>query len=381
MHRQIDIIYFHLLTNDIHVNKKIKLLLFCSISALLFGCKKKDTSPPQPQTSVTPGAVLSSEANVVIIPTYVTLADQAAVLYNQALAFQSAPTQQNLVNCRQAWLNASASYEQSSATLFGPNGSLGADPASLINTYPIDTEGINQVVNTNTPAAFTLNFIDSLPSFLTGFHGMEFELYGISGNKAATEFSPSQLAYITAVALNIKTFTWQLDSEWSAANQGSYYYQFVNAGNGSSVYFSQQAAFNDMVMAIANITETCYNYKLSGILYNKSTILQESPFANNSIADIENNLLGVQEIYLGQYNGVQGTGLSNFVKQNAVNLDIKIKTDLATAQKNVSLITAPLAQAIYTQTSQINAAITACDSLNDDLKVSLLTYINANTPN
>jgi len=354
------------------VNKKIIILSFCTTVFLLFGCKKKESAAPA-KTSISAGTVLSSEANLVLIPTSVTLANDAALLYNGAVTFQSSPTQQNLLNCRQLWLNASAVYEQSAAALFGPDGSLGADPASLINTYPIDTFGINSLVNS--PAAFTLAYIDSLPPYLTGFHGIEFELYGINGNKEATQFTPQQLSYIAAVALNIKTLTGQVDTLWST----SYLYQFVNAGVGSTIYPDQRAAFSDLVMAIANITETDGIYKLDGIVNNKSTILQESPFANNSVTDIENNLIGVQNIYYGQYGGNMGTGLTAFVSQNNVSLDTRIKTDLSAAQKAVSLITLPLSQAIYSQSSQIQLAANACDSLDDDLKVSLLLYMNANT--
>lgn len=356
------------------MNKKIKILLICITPFFLFGCKKNQTSTPT-KTTVSAGTVLNSEGTVVIGPTYVTLANAAASLYNGTVTFQSAPTQQNLLNCRKLWLTATADYEQSAASLFGAGGSLGADPASLINTYPIDTAGINQIINKNVPATFTLDYVDSLPTYLTGFHGMEFELYGISGNKTAGEFTPSQLAYITAVALNIKTLTWQVDSEWG----GPFLYQFANAGNGSSVYPDQRAAFSDLTMAIANICETDAIYKLDGILNNKATILQESPFANNSVADIANNLIGVQNIYYGQYGGITGTGLSAYVSPGAENLDIKIKADLSTAINAVNSITLPLPQAIYSQNAQMNAAAVACDSLDEDLKVDLLTYLNKYT--
>jgi len=358
------------------MNKGISIVGFCVATLLLLGCQKKGSTPVTVTTTAA-GTVLSSEASVVIAPTYVTLANDASLLYSGAVLFQSTPTQANLVNCRQLWLNATADYEQSSATLFGPNGAIGADPASLINTYPIDTVGINKLINSS--AVFTLAYIDSLPSYFTGFHGMEFELYGINGNKLASQFTSQQLSYITAVALNIKTLTWQIDSEWNSAYPGSYYYQFVNAGNGSTIYPDQRAAFSDLTMAIANICETDAIYKLNGILSNKSTILQESPFASNSVLDIQNNLIGVRNIYCGQYGNNTGTGLTAFVSQNNQNLDAKIKNDISSAIKAVGLITSPLNQAIYTQTSQMHVAINACDSLDDALKVDLLTYLNTNT--
>jgi putative iron-regulated protein len=354
------------------VSKKICILSFCLSISLFFGCKK-NTPTSATSAKTTAGTVLTSEANVVLIPTSVTLANAASMLYGGAVMLQTTPNSTTLASCRQLWLNASAAYEQSAASLFGPDGSLGADPSSVINTYPIDTAGINQILNST--AVITLDYVDSLPTYLTGFHGIEFVLYGINGNKTAGQFTAQQLSYIVAVSLNIKTLTGQVDTTWST----TYDYQFANAGNGSSIYPTQTAAFSDLTMGIANICETDGIYKLLGIFNNKSTILQESPFANNSVTDIVNNLVGVQNIYYGVYNGAKGTGLSAFVSQNDVSLDLKIKTDLSSAIKAVNSITLPLSQAVYSQTSQVNAAANACDSLDDDLKVDLLTYLNANT--
>jgi putative iron-regulated protein len=351
------------------MERKINVLVFCLAALMVFGCKKDTNSVPTGST-VAGATVLSSEVNVVLTPTATTLGNDASLLSAGAANFQASPTQQNLTTCRQLWLTAMADYEQSAASLFGPNGSLGADPASLINTYPIDTTGINQTINS--PAVFTLSYIDSLPTYLTGFHGIEFVLYGINGTKTAAQFTPQQLSYIAAVALSIQTFTAQVPGEWGT-------YPFANAGGGSTIYPTQTAAFNDMVMAIANITETDAIYKLKGILENGVDILQESPFANNSVTNIKNNLIGVSNIYYGQYNGTNGTGLSAFVNQNNVALDTHIKNDLLAAQTAVGLITLPLSQAIHSQSSQIQLALNACDSLDDDLKVGLLTYINTNT--
>jgi putative iron-regulated protein len=355
--------------------KFYRVVLVLAVAFFFFGCKKNTSVPSSPST-VNASSVLVTEASVVFGPTYGALANDAGLLYNGAVQFQASPTQQNLANCRQLWLTATADYEQSSASLFGPNGSIGADPASLINTYPIDTGGINSLLSS---LSGTQSSEDSIiaaePSYLIGFHGMEFELYGINGNKQASQFTPQQLAYITAVALNIKTLTWQVDSEWT----GPFYNQFVYAGDGSTTYLDQRAAFADLVMGIANITETDGIYKMNAILANKSTILQESPFANNSVNDISNNLIGVQNIYYGQYGNNKGTGLSAFVSQSDVALDVKIKTDITNAIKAVGAITMPLNQAIYSQTSQMTAAVNACDSVDDDLKNGLLLYMYNNT--
>jgi putative iron-regulated protein len=357
------------------MNKKISIFLFSVTALFFFGCKKNTSSTPAALTLA--GTVLTSEANVVIAPTYTALAAASTLMYSAAATFSATPTQANLIACQNAWLAATAAYEITSATLFGPNGAIGADPASLINTYPVDTFGINSLVNS--AAVFTPSYIDSIPPYLSGFHGMEFELYGINGDKTASEFTPQQLSYIAAVALNIQTVTDTLANEWSAAYSTSYYYSFVNAGAGSTVYPSQTAAFSDLVFAIANITETDGIYKLNGIYRNHSDILQESPFANNSVQDILNNLYGVQAIYLGKYNGVTGTGLTVFVSQSNVAMDIKLKADIATAISGVQGIKLPLSQEIYSNPGQIQTALNACDTLDDDLKTDLLLYMNQKT--
>ncbi len=338
---------------------------------LITGCKKSD-NPIIPKAP--PSAILTSEANVVIEPTSIAVANSTLLLYQGALQFQTTPSQQNLANCKQLWLNATQNYEQSSAMLFGPFGSLGADPISLINTYPIDTAGINTVIKSS--AVFSQNYIDSLPSYLIGLHGIEYELYGVNGNKAVSQFTTQQLSYIAAVSLNIALLTAPLDSAWNLSYPGNYNYQFAYAGSGSTIYPDQRAAFSDLIMAIANICETGAIYKLSGAFANNNPLLQESPFANNSVQDIENNIVGVRNIYLGVYNNQTGTGLSQFVSQYNPPFDLKIKSDINNAIVALNKITVPLNQAIVSQPAQIHNAMNMCDSLDDDLKNDLQMFVD-----
>jgi len=347
------------------------ILSFFAVTLLIIGCKKPD-NPVIPKTP--PNAILASEANVVIEPTSLTLANNAVLLYQATVEFESDPSQQNLANCRQLWLNATGAYEQSCAMLFGPFASLGADPASLINTYPIDTAGIDAIIHS--PAIFTQNYIDSLPSYLIGFHGFEYVLYGADGNKEASQFTSQQLSYIKQVALSIELQTAQLDSDWNSSYPGNYNYQFAYAGSGSTTYPDQRAAFSDLIMAIANICETDAIYKLNGSLANKNILLQESPFANNSLEDIQNNIIGVRNIYLGQYNSQTGEGLSQFVSQYDAPFDLKIKNDLNNVIVALNKITVPLNQAIMSQPAQIHNAMNMCDSLDDDLKNDLQLFVD-----
>ena len=358
---------------DTTMKKDISIILIFAFTFILSACKKD--IDPAINSQQLPGEILNSEANIVIEPTYTAVVNDASALCLGISQFQSSPTQVNLINCRQLWLNISRDYEQTEAFLFGPVAIGGYD--GLLNAYPIDTTGVDTIVNGN--SVIDQDYISSLPTFQQGFHCMEFELYGGNGNKTATQFTNRQITYIYQLALTIQSSVAQLDSSWNSSISGNYNYQFVNAGNGSNVYPDQRAAYSDMIMAIANICETDNIYKMNNPLSNHNAGLEESPYANNSLNDIRNNLIGVRNIYLGYYNNQQGYGITNMVTRYNSPFDNQIRNDITNAINSIDQITLPLNQAIIQQPARVHNAMNLCDSLDDALKNDVQFFVDKYT--
>lgn len=60
-----------------------------------------------------------------------------------------------------------------------------------------------------------------------------------------------------------------------------------------------------------------------------------------------NNLRGIQNIYLGDYNGTDGKGLSDIIKLRKPELDATVKLKITTALNAINAISGTFAAAIF----------------------------------
>jgi putative iron-regulated protein len=355
-----------------------------SLSAIfIMGCKKSTSSSPSSNTTnVSASGILATEASNEIETNYNDLDSNAALLYSGILQLQASPTSVNLANCRQLWVNVRKDYEASEGYLFGPIVSTNIDPN--IDTWPIDTTSVDSLLVGH--ANFTSGYVDSLSDAMKGFHCIEFILYGplynnTPGAKTAGQITPRQFQYMIAIALNVKTLTAQIASIWNPSTIGNYYNSFVNAGNGSPIYSDQRAALQDFVNGMISIADEVGNDKMMVPFTQHNASLEESHFADNSLADFHYNILGLQNAYYGKFTlnsggGVYANSLSSFVSSYNLSLDNTIKSDIAAALSAIDGITVPFGQAITQQPTQVQNAINACTTLENDLQNSLLPFIN-----
>lgn len=368
--------------------KKIFYYTSCGIAAMYFliSCSKPN-SPAKPATpNATPAQVLNNEADLIIEPSYVSFENNTQNLYTALIQLQNNPSVATLTSARSAFINATIAYEQCESFNFGPTTPNGDDGA--VNTYPIDTNHVDTLLNGQT--VFTQNNVSNLPGNYKGFHCIEFVLYGGNGNKTTAQFTARQYNYMDSLALNILGVAQQLalvwnpsnGTTWSTANitTGNYNAQFVNAGNSSTVYTSQKSALQDLIFGLYNYCDIDEIQKLAPPLKNNSAAQQESPFANYSVQDVYNNIIGVSNCYLGQYGSTTGYGLSSLVSPGNPSLDNKIRTDINNAINYVNAVQPNLTQALSANPNSIQLAINYCDTLDKDLKLKVLPYINSIVP-
>ena len=200
-----------------------------------------------------------------------------------------------------------------------------------------------------------------------------------------SEFTARQFQFIVALSLNVKTLTAQIAGLWNPQTTGNYYTQFVNAGTSSStVYSTQKAAYQDLVGAMMGICDEVGNQKMEIPFVQKNASLEESHYSNNSLADFKYNIIGLQNVYLGQFTTVggvmtAGNRLSSLVMQYDLSLDATIKGDINAAISALNGITVPFGQAITQQPTQVQNAINAINALNTELQNSLLPFVQKYT--
>lgn len=344
----------------------ISLALLLSIS----GCINDNENVPAVDESFN-SEILNELSSNVVQSVYNDLASKASTFNDQVLALEAdGATDEELTACRTTWKEARESWEQSESFLFGPVSTDNIDPR--IDTWPVNFTDLDAQLESS--AEFNGTYINNLEDALKGFHPIEYLIFGATGEKPASELSVRDIEYLKGLASNLKSLTSTLQSSWNPSTTDNYHAAFTQAGNGSTVYATQLAAFEELVNSMIGICDEVANGKINEVFLAQDPSLEESPFAKNSITDFTNNIKGVQNVYLGKF-ATDGKGLEDLVRRHNLQLDNDIKLKLNNAITALGNVTDPFGEAISTQPIQVQNAINAINDLKDTLELQLLLFM------
>lgn len=150
--------------------------------------------------------ILSTYVNDVVLPTYKSLVDANAALYQAAQKFAQSPSDANFKAACEAWFDAREPWETSEAFLFGPVDALGLDPN--MDSWPLDQEAIVNILNSGKFDDLTWSDGDSDDEIeavqsVRGFHTMEFLIFKNGQARTlndGTSTDPADLDYTNANA-------------------------------------------------------------------------------------------------------------------------------------------------------------------------------------
>lgn len=349
---------------------KLKHLGICSLVTLsLFTSCKKTTTQTTDITSLKK-EIISHAAHQVCKASYEEMYAHATLLEQSINQFTISPTQANLDACRTNWRTVRNTWETTEAWLFGPISANNIDPR--IDTWPVDFNAIDSVLATSN--VFTESYVNSLDDALKGFHPIEYFLWGTNGNKLPSDFTPRQMEYLTALTQNLSLLAKEVRDTWT----NGYALDLTNAGNGSTSYSTQQAAFVELIDAMAGICDEVANGKINDPFTAQDPSLEESPFAQNSLTDFKNNIQGVMKMYQGSF-GIDGNGIEDFVKEYNLSVDQEFKAAHVAAMTSLESISVPFGQAILTQPVLVQQAMDKINALEEvidqKIKPIILQYI------
>ncbi|WP_053992776.1 imelysin family protein [Mangrovimonas sp. TPBH4] len=316
--------------------------------------------------------VLTNLSVSVITETYHSMNTNAIAL-KEAVASLTIGDETGLQAVKEAWQGTRAPWEQSEGFLYGPVDTEGIDPA--IDSWPVDVNAINGILNSGDP--ITESLLES-NNEARGFHTIEYFVWGIDGDKAASELTERELEYLVAATENLQSKTAQLYNGWIASG-GNFANNFINAGQSGSIYTSQKGALQEIVEGLSIIADEVGNGKieepLNGNNGGAKPEAEESRFSNNSKLDFANNMRSIQNVYLGDYNGVSGYGITNIVAGENSSLDTQIKDAIADAVEAIENIPGTFTEAIYDSRNAVELAQEKVLELQNLLDSQLLPFI------
>jgi predicted lipoprotein len=342
-----------------------------ALSLFVIGCGTDDDDDNQDQAYFDATTTLNDFANTVVLATYTDLDNKAGELLTAVKALATDTTQANLEQAQAAWKATRQPWEQSEAFLFGPVDTQGLDPA--LDSWPVNQVDLDAVLASGDP--LTESSIDGLEDTLKGFHTVEYLIFRDGNQRKAADITSRELEYLVATTENLKAKTAQLRHAWDLTGE-NFAAEVANAGTSSTIYTSQKAAMQEMVNGMITIADEVANGKISDPFNERDTTLVESQFSFNSITDFQNNIRGIQNVYMGKFT-TDGQGLNDFIASKDAALDTRFQTEVQTAIDAIGAIPDPFRDSISTGRSAVQAAIDAVSTVQRTLEADILQLVLA----
>jgi predicted lipoprotein len=360
---------------------------------------------PGPEPAFSKAGLLTALADCATA-SYAEFEGQAATFSQTTATLATTDSAANQTAAENAWRQVMASWQRAEPFRFGP-AARSMDPGGQnlrdqIYIFPlINYCGVDQNIVSESYTSFS-----SVTATTRGLGGAEYLLFHAgSGNScsaqtainsngtwaalSAGELRARRVDYVRRVAQDIQSRATTLVNAWAPA-QGNFYEQFTSAGDGSTVFASDQAAFNAASDGLFYIEKELKDWKLGKPLGyvpecpsspNTCPNEVESRFARASTDHLRQNLLGFRRAFQGCGLDFWGLGFKDWlVEIGAGDLADEMQVKLEAAQAAVDALNPPLEEAIVIAPGNVATVHAAVKSLTDLLKTQFVTVLNLELP-
>ena len=299
--------------------------------------------------------VLVSLTDQVVVPAFTEFAEEAAELDQAAEALCDGPSETALTAAQEAWRSARASWLRSRAMSFGPV--MDRRSVSLLDWSPTDVEGIDQSI---VSADFTIDakyVRNSLSSERRGFGAIEHLLFQDDASRSVSE-SPPYCAYLLALTQITREEAAAIRDEWVKGGDGGSPYKDYFTDR-SKLSLVPSAAIEEVVRIQVFLIRDLVQMRMATALglsgdgaNGVSPVAIPGNAAANGLADLHNELAGLQIVYQGA--GPESRGISALVQPLSEETDRRMRDDLAAAVRAVDAVEGPLKVAIAERPEQVN---------------------------
>lgn len=356
--------------------KKVFIPIVSLFLLVLASCSKNDNSSPSTPTDfkTLETTVVNDFVNKVALPTYTNLVAGGTTLDSTIQVLNTNTTDANLLLAQTAWKQVRRTWERSEGFLIGPVEGDDYDPNT--DTWPTDYAQMDSLLASSN----TLQVADVqlLAQTLRGYHPIEYLLFGNGGTRKASELDARKKQYLVSLSSdllnnNIKP----LLASWT----GGYAQDVLNAGKGNEPYKKKQDLFLDLIgdNGMAGICNEVGTGKMVDPYVANGgkgdSAFCESPYSHNTLSDFKDNLISLQNVYLG-LNG--GAGIKDLVAAKNKDLDNQIRAQITAAINSFDNITVSYELAVYTQRTQAKATMDQINALAALLNTKLQPFIIQN---
>jgi len=354
------------------MTKTTRAILCGSALALLAACGDGDGGDGSGQpTAVTEAEVVERYADL-LLANYRAIEDGVVDLQSAVETFVASPSAATHQAAKDAWLAARPAYQESEMARFydGPIDDPVDGPEGQINAWPLDERYVDYVEGApdsgivNDPAGFPeitaeviagANEVGGEANVATGWHAIEFLLWGQdlsadgpgvrpftdyvtdgSGTVANQDRRGRYLQVATALLLaDVRS----LIEEWEPGRPGSFRAAFRAADPAD--------ALGRIMTGMGTLSGgELAGERMSVAFETRDQEDEHSCFADNTHVDHRHNQIGIMNAYFGRFDGTDGPGIDDLLRQADPALEATLSSQLAASLAAIEAIPRPFDQAI-----------------------------------
>ena len=376
------------------MNKFLKSAALFAASILLTvgisSCNKTNETTDEANIE-TKDAIIKQYLNHTVYPTYGKLATHAEALVDDLKTLKANMTQANLEKACASFLEARHWWEMSEAFLFGAASDFGIDPH--IDSWPLDETEFNRLM-ANPQMLEDLDgengaivARERLGNALLGFHGLEYVLFRNGQARPVGEITHDMMIYAVAVSGDLRNSCYHLEVSWNAnapqahknlmeelefnttvnSSDNTYGDNMTLAGQAGSSYPTRTNALQAILDGCVTISDEVGTSKIGKPFSGEDPTYVESPYSQKSISDFTDNIMSIQNAYMGGIEGQRDENLSlhHFIKDFNPALDTKVVNAINNAIDKIKNMKAPFVNN-YADASA-GEAMEACQELSEIL--------------
>ena len=357
------------------------LALFCS------SCSDDDTSDDGNNGAVVSekamDVVIANYVDKVVLPTYEDMENKVSLLNTAVDKYITSGTQEDLDAACSAWRAARKPWEQSEAFLYGPADYENLDPS--LDSWPLQKDDIDQILASQDFSQIEGD--NTKAQGVRGYHTLEYLLFENGKSKKTENVTANEKGYMKRVSARLLEDAEDLHKAWVSGlgNENiptSFGDEMKN--HTSSRTASAKRILGEFIIdgGINNISDEVggqkignpYDYWKSGD-YDQAVLEVESWYSWNSLTDYEDNIISIENSYMGGRRGDrdEDKSFSALVKSVNPELDSKVQKKIAATIEAIRSIPAPFRNNLDAKT-EIEAAQAACTELTrvfEEVKTAL----------
>ncbi len=289
----------------------------------------------------TPQDVLVSLTEEVIVPRFQAVSDAMNGLRTALHTLCATPSPTTLTAARTAWRDARTPWMRSQAMWFGPV--MQRRTRSWVDWSPVHEAGIQQMLSERDTIG-PEHVREFLPANQRGLGAIEYVLFADDQQVLTQLTQPDSIhcAYVTSLGDVIAAEMAGVLADWTGTNaDGNAYAAYFN-GTGRSALVDQ-AAVDEVVRTSVFLTRSITDMQLGKALGADSG--QPEPAAipggagHNVVADLWNQVAGMQDVYVG---AEAGFGLSDLVRGVSKETDTRVVAGFEEALAAIDKLEEPL---------------------------------------